>query len=379
MEERFNMICTQDIDFLRQAMTLAQCGEGCVNPNPLVGAVIVRSGEVIGQGYHARYGDLHAERNAFRYTDSQHIDCSGATMYVTLEPCCHHGHQPPCTEAIIEHRIARVVVGLLDPNPLVAGHGIEILRQKGIEVEVLDPASPLADELRLQNRVFLHYITTQRPWVVMKYAMTLDGKICTSTGDSQWITGAVARQRVHRLRKSLSAILCGIGTVLADDPMLNTRIEGEPEARNPIRFVLDHHLRLPLDSQLVRTAREIPVIAVHDKDASPSRIDALHKAGVQTWCCSSLDDLLQRMGAEHIDSVLVEGGGTVNDSFLQARLVNEVYAFVAPKLVGGKEAKTPVEGQGIENLRDAVQFSHLEVEHFGQDVLLHGVVSTQES
>lgn len=379
MEERFNMICTQDIDFLRQAMTLAQCGEGCVNPNPLVGAVIVRDGQVIAQGYHARYGDLHAERNAFRYTDSQHIDCSGATMYVTLEPCCHHGHQPPCTEAIIEHRIARVVVGLLDPNPLVAGHGIEILRQKGIEVEVLDPQSPLAHELRRQNRVFLHYITTQRPWVVMKYAMTLDGKICTRTGDSQWITGAAARQRVHRLRKSLSAILCGIGTVLADDPMLNTRLPEDPAARNPIRIVLDHHLRLPLDSQLVRTAREIPVIAVHGADAPVQNREALQKAGVQTWCCPTLDELMQRLGAEHIDSVLVEGGGTVNESFLQARLVNEVYAFVAPKLVGGKDAKTPVEGQGIENLRDAVQFSHLEVEHFGQDVLLHGVVSTQES
>lgn len=379
MEERFNMICTQDIDFLRQAMTLAQRGEGRVNPNPLVGALIVRNGGVVAQGYHARYGDLHAERNAFRDADSRGVDCSGTTMYVTLEPCCHHGHQPPCTEAIIEHRIARVVVGLLDPNPLVAGHGIEILRQKGIEVEVIDPQSTLAQELRWQNRVFLHYITTKRPWVVLKYAMTLDGKICTSTGDSQWITGPKSRHRVHQLRRSLSAILCGIGTILADDPMLNTRLEEDPQARNPIRVVLDHHLRLPLDCQLVRTAREIPVIAVHGADASPSRIDALHKAGVQTWCCSSLDDLLQRMGAEHIDSVLVEGGGTVNDSFLQARLVNEVYAFVAPKLVGGKEAKTPVEGQGIVNLRDAVQFSHLEVEHFGQDVLLHGVVSTQES
>ncbi len=373
MEERFNMICTQDIDFLRQAMTLAQCGEGCVNPNPLVGAVVVRDGQVIAQGYHARYGDLHAERNAFRDADSRGVDCSGTTMYVTLEPCCHHGHQPPCTEAIIEHRIARVVVGLLDPNPLVAGHGIEILRQKGIEVEVLDPASPLADELRLQNRVFLHYITTQRPWVVMKYAMTLDGKICTRTGDSQWITCAAARQRVHRLRKSLSAILCGIGTVLADDPMLNTRIEGEPEARNPIRLVLDHHLRLPLDSQLVRTAREIPVIAVHGADAPVQNQEALQKAGVQTWCCPTLDELMQRMGAEHIDSVLVEGGGTVNESFLQARLVNEVYAFVAPKLVGGSEAKTPIEGQGIEKLHDALQLGKIEVEKIGDDILLHSL------
>ena len=372
------MIDTKDIDFLRQAMALAQRGEGCVNPNPLVGALIVRNGGVVAQGYHARYGDLHAERNAFRDADSRDVDCCGTTMYVTLEPCCHHGHQPPCTEAIIEHKIKRVVVGLLDPNPLVAGHGIEILRQQGIEVEVIDPESPLAQELRWQNRIFLHYITTQRPWVVMKYAMTLDGKICTSTGDSQWITGPESRHCVHLLRRRLSAILCGISTVLADDPLLNTRLPEDPAARNPIRIVLDHHLRLPLDSQLVQTARQIPVIAVHGADAPVENQEALQKAGVQTWCCATLEDLMQRLGAEHIDSILVEGGGTVNESFIQAKLVNEVYAFIAPKIIGGADAKTPVEGRGIEKLRDALQLSHLEVEHFGQDVLLHGVVSSQE-
>ena len=373
MEERFNMICIQDIDFLRQAMTLAQCGEGCVNPNPLVGAVIVRDGQVVAQGYHARYGDLHAERNAFRDADTRGVDCSGTTMYVTLEPCCHHGHQPPCTEAIIAHQVKRVVVGLLDPNPLVAGHGIEILRQHAIEVEVIDPQSPLAQELRWQNRVFLHYITTKRPWVVLKYAMTLDGKICTSTGDSQWITGPESRHRVHQLRRSLSAILCGIGTVLADDPMLNTRLEEDPEARNPIRLVLDHHLRLPLDCQLVQTARQIPVIAVHSADAPQERIDALQAAGVQTWACDTLDNLMQRIGAEHIDSLLVEGGGTVNDSFLQSRLIHEVYAFVAPKLVGGANAKTPIEGKGIAKLSESLKLKMIDVETFGDDIVLHSI------
>ena len=365
------MIDQKDIDFLRQAKALAQRGEGRVNPNPLVGALIVRNGGVVAQGYHARYGDLHAERNAFCDADTRGVDCCGTTMYVTLEPCCHHGHQPPCTEAIIEHRIARVVVGLLDPNPLVAGHGIELLRQQGIEVEVIDPESPLAQELRWQNRVFLHYITTKRPWVVLKYAMTLDGKICTRTGDSQWISGPESRHRVHQLRRSLSAILCGIGTVLADDPMLNVRLEEDPEARNPIRLVLDHHLRLPLDSQLVQTVRQIPVIAVHGKDAPQERIAVLQAAGVQTWQCDTLDALMQRLGEEHIDSLFVEGGGTVNDSFLQAHLINEVYAFIAPKLVGGAEAKTPIEGLGVDKLSESLKLKTVEVETLGEDMVIH--------
>ncbi len=355
-------------------MTLAQRGEGCVNPNPLVGALVVRNGDVVAQGYHARYGDLHAERNAFRDADSRGVDCTGATMYVTLEPCCHHGHQPPCTEAIIEHHIARVVVGLTDPNPLVAGKGLDLLHQAGIEVDVLDATSDLAAEMRWQNRVFLHYITTGKPWVVMKYAMTMDGKICTRTGDSRWISGPESRQYVHRLRRSLSGILCGIGTVLADDPMLNVRLEDDPDARQPIRLVLDRRLRLPLDSMLVRTARQIPVIAVHSANAPQANIDALHDADVQTWQCDTIADLLQRAGQERIDSILVEGGGTVNDSFLREGLVNEVYAFVAPKLVGGIHAKTPIEGLGLAKLNEATVLNNIEVTRVGNDILLHAAV-----
>lgn len=364
------MINTQDIDFIRQAMALAQCGEGAVNPNPLVGAVIVRHGCVIARGYHARYGDLHAERNAFRDADSHGIDCSGATMYVTLEPCCHYGKQPPCTEAIIEHHISRVVVGLLDPNPLVAGKGIEILQQADIEVELIDQLSELAKELKFQNRVFLHYITTHHPWIVVKYAMTLDGKICTHTGDSQWISGKESRQYVHRLRKSLSAILCGIGTVLADDPMLNTRIEEEPEARNPIRIVLDHHLRIPLDCQLVQTAKQIPTIVVYT-EAEEQRVQELEDAGVETWCCQTLEEVVHRAGKAKIDGILVEGGGTINEAFLRAGLMDEVYAFVAPKLIGGAEAKTPIEGVGIAHLNDALSLHTIGIELLGEDVLIH--------
>ena len=365
------MITSEDLEFLTRAMTLAQRGEGAVDPNPMVGAIVVRGGEVIAQGYHARYGDLHAERNAFRAADAAGIDCTGATMYVTLEPCCHHGKQPPCTEAVIAHRIARVVVGLLDPNPLVAGHGVEQLRAAGIAVEVIDQESALARQMKRQNRVFLRYITTRRPWVVLKYAMTLDGKICTYTGDSQWISGPESRGRVHRLRRKFYAILCGIGTVLADDPMLNTRIADQPEARNPVRIVLDRQLRIPIESQLVQTARQIPTIVVYQ--TATDKLALLQSLGVITWCCQTLDELMQRCGEERIDSILVEGGGTINEAFLQAGLVDEVYAFVAPKLIGGAGAKTPIEGQGIAQLSSALRLTDVEVEPCGADILIHAL------
>ncbi len=369
------MIETEDLAFLREAMALAQQGEGAVNPNPLVGALVVRNHEVVAQGYHARYGDLHAERNAFRDADSRGVDCTGATMYVTLEPCCHHGKQPPCTEAIIAHKIGRVVVGLLDPNPLVAGKGIQQLKDAGIVVEVIDQVSELAQEMKLQNRVFLRYITEKRPWVVAKYAMTLDGKICTHTGDSQWISGPESRAKVHRLRKRYTAILCGIGTVLADDPMLNTRIADEPEARNPIRIILDRQLRLPLESQLVRTAGQIQTIVLHATPAlvQTEKIMQLKRQSVQVWCCDTLLEFMQKCGEERIDSILVEGGGTINEAFLQAGLIDEVYAFVAPKIIGGKEAKTPVEGQGVGKLSEALLFNNIKVERCGEDVLIHGM------
>lgn len=370
------MINNIDIEYMRQAMALAQCGEGAVNPNPMVGALVVRNSDVVARGYHARYGDLHAERNAFRDADSRGVDCAGATMYVTLEPCCHHGHQPPCTEAVIAHRIGRVVVGLLDPNPLVAGNGIALLREAGIEVEVINPDSTIAHDLRRQNRVFLRYITTHRPWVVAKYAMTLDGKICTHTGDSQWISGPDSRHRVHQLRKALTGIVCGIGTVLADDPMLTTRLPDEPGARNPIRIVCDRRLRIPTDSQLVRTARQTPLIVAHGPEADPLRIEQLHEAGVTTWCCTSIPDLLEQAGANRIDSLLLEGGGTLNEAFLREGLIDEVYAFIAPKLVGGQGAKTPVEGEGFARLSDALVLHDVQTERLGDDILIHGFKTT---
>ena len=366
------MITTDDIVLMRKAMALAQKGEGAVNPNPLVGALIVRDGEVIAEGYHERYGDLHAERNAFEDAARRGVDCKGATMYVTLEPCCHHGHQPPCTDAIIEHHIGRVVVGLRDPNPLVAGKGIEKLMAAGIEVEVADS---LEKELRYQNRVFLKYITTGMPWVVMKYAMTLDGKICTRRGDSKWVSGEEARLRVHYLRRELTGILCGIGTVLSDNPSLTTRIAKYPAARNPIRIVADRHARLPLVSNLVRTAKEVPTVVVYAEGADLHRLAQLNRAGVKTWCCNTPQDLLVRAGKEKIDGILLEGGGTLNESFIREGLVDEVFAFIAPKIVGGADAKTPVEGLGLAKMAQALRLEDVKVERYGEDLLVRGLVS----
>ena len=235
---------------MRLALELAKRGCGWTNPNPMVGAVLVKHGRIIGQGYHTRYGELHAEREALKAcTESP----EGATMYVTLEPCCHHGKQPPCTDAILEAGIARVVVGSEDPNPLVAGKGLERLRVQGVEVAT----GVLRDACDALNQVFFHFIQTRRPYVVMKYAMTMDGKIATRTGASQWITGEAARRRVHQDRHRYAAVLAGIGTVLADDPLLTCRLEG---GKNPIRVLCDTHLRIPLHSQIVRTAREVPTI-----------------------------------------------------------------------------------------------------------------------
>ena len=320
-----------DWEYMRLALELAERGAGWTSPNPMVGAVIVKDGHIIGQGWHHRYGDLHAERDALaNCTESP----AGATLYVTLEPCCHYGKQPPCTQAILEAGITRVVVGSDDPNPLVAGKGLAFLREHGITVETgVERAA--CDAL---NRVFFHYIQTRRPYVVMKYAMTMDGKIATHTGASRWITGEAARQRVHQDRHRYAAILCGVGTVLRDDPLLNCRMEG---GKNPLRIVCDTHLRTPLDSQIVRTAREIPTILAAC-DPLPERAAALETAGCRVWDLPQRDGhvdlaaLMERLGAEQIDSVLLEGGGTLNWAALESGIVERVQAYIAPKLFGGK-------------------------------------------
>ena len=368
LKEILNMVRQEDIEYMRRAMELAERGVGFTNPNPMVGAVIVKGGKVIGEGWHERCGEWHAERNAFKNCT---VPAEGATMYVTLEPCCHYGKTPPCTEAIIEHGIARVVVGMEDPNPLVAGKGIALLREAGIEVV----CGVEEEALREQNRVFLKYISTKLPWVAMKTAMTLDGKIATRTGDSKWITGAEARAYVHELRHRFMAIVVGIGTAVADDPLLNCRSEGRG-VRQPIRVVVDSNARLSLDSQLVKTAGEYRTIVAHTRFAPEESVKALRETGVEMLLCKEKEglvdvrNLLELLGQSGIDSILLEGGGSLNYTFLAEGLADELYAFIAPKIVGGMNAKTPVEGAGMEKMADAINLELENVLNVGHDVLL---------
>lgn len=368
LKEVLNMVRLEDIEYMRRAMELAERGVGFTNPNPMVGAVIVKGGKVIGEGWHERCGEWHAERNAFKNCA---VSAEGATMYVTLEPCCHYGKTPPCTEAIIEHGIARVVIGMEDPNPLVAGKGIALLREAGIEVV----CGVEEEALREQNRVFLKYISTKLPWVAMKTAMTLDGKIATRTGDSKWITGAEARAYVHELRHRFMAIVVGIGTAVADDPLLNCRIEGRG-VRQPIRVVVDSNARLSLGSQLVKTAGEYRTIVAHTRFALEERVKALRETGVEMLLCKEKEglvdvrNLLELLGQSGIDSILLEGGGSLNYTFLAEGLADELYAFIAPKIVGGMNAKTPVEGAGMEKMADAINLELTNVLNIGDDVLL---------
>ena len=376
------MISDEDKRFMERAMAIAQKGEGGVNPNPLVGALLVKNGEIVAEGYHHKHGGLHAERECFKEADERGIRCDEATMYVTLEPCCHHGHQPPCTEAIIEHGVKRVVVGICDPNPVVAGGGIQQLRDAGIEVEVMADEEMVA-RLKHQNRVFLKYITQGMPWVTAKWAMTLDGKIATPTGDSRWITGEESRQYVHLMRRKNMAILCGIGTVLADNPALNVRLTEETmesegikefEIRQPIRIVADRQARIPMESQLVCTATEQPLIVAYGDSADEEKLEELREAGVILWNCNTLTELMQQAAAEKVDSIMLESGGTLSEALLDEGLVDEVTAFIAPKIVGGERAKTPVEGDGIERMSEAVELTDIETRMFGKDIMMSGVV-----
>ena len=363
--------------YMRRAIDLAKRGSGRVNPNPLVGAVIVRDGQVLGEGWHECYGQLHAERNAIAHAKEAGNQLEGSTIYVTLEPCCHYGKTPPCTEAIIENKIARVVVGSDDPNPKVAGKGFQILREHGIEV------CPhfLKEECDAINDVFFHYIQTGRPFVAMKYAMTMDGKIACHTGHSQWVTGEEARAYVQILRNHYKGIMVGIGTVLADDPTLNCRLEG---GRNPVRIVCDSKLRIPLDSKLVKTAGDYPLIVACVEGADPDKRIALTKAGAEVIPLPKkgesldLDMLMDELGERKIDGILLEGGGTLNESALRAGIVGKVYAFVAPKIFGGAQAKSPVEGRGKDRADQAWQFRRVSVDSFGNDLMITYLKSDRE-
>lgn len=366
MNQEHNRQMQIDQEYMRRALELAKKGMGFTAPNPMVGAVIVKGNKVIGEGYHEQYGKLHAERNALAALTEP---AEGATMYVTLEPCCHYGKTPPCTEAIIEHRLSRVVVGSMDPNPLVAGKGVQILRENGITVDT----GILEEECDKLNEVFMHYMRTGRPYVVMKYAMTADGKIATRTGASKWITGPKARQTVQEMRHRYRGIMVGIGTVLADDPLLTTRIEG---LRSPVRIICDSRLRIPLDSQIVQTAKQYETI-IACAFAGPEKVQKLESCGAKVLVVPptgqeqvDLKELMALLGQHHIDSVLVEGGGQLNDSLRRSGLINKLEVFIAPKLFGGKEAKGPVGGDGVSLVEEAFALELDNVEIIDEDVRL---------
>ncbi len=360
-----------DEEYMKRAIELARLGEGFTSPNPLVGAVVVKHGKIIGEGYHARYGEAHAERNALNHCIET---AKGADLYVTLEPCCHYGKQPPCVEAIVQAGIRRVFVGSDDPNPLVAGKGIRYLRERGIVVET----HVLKEECDRLNPIFFHYIQTQTPYVVMKYAMTMDGKIAAYTGASKWVTGEEARNEVQRERHRYRGIMVGVGTVLADDPMLNCRMPG---GRNPVRIICDTHLRTPITAKVVATAREIPtILAVCVPDEGKTRYQPYKEAGCQILEVPQKDghvDLLacmEKLGAMQIDSILLEGGGTLNWAALESGIVREVHAYVAPKLFGGALAKTPVEGEGVSDPSEAVRLNIRKIKQLGEDLLIESEV-----
>ncbi len=360
--------------YMQRAIELAKRGAGKVNPNPLVGAVIVKNDVIITEGYHRVYGDLHAERNAFANLKNRE-DAKGAEMYVTLEPCCHHGKQPPCTEAIIEYGISKVFVGSDDPNERVAGKGIQKLRDAGIEVVT----GFMKEECDALNSVFFHYITTGTPFVLMKYAMTLDGKIATKTGHSRWISSETSRERVQKTRNALSAIMVGIGTVMNDDPRLTCRMEG---GRNPIRIICDSKLRIPLTATVVTTAKETQtIVATIEPHPEYMRFwneqkKALEEEGVEVLVVAEkegrldLQDLMKKLGEKQIDGILLEGGSTLNYAALQQGIVNRIETYLAPKLFGGSGFFTPVGGEGVELATDAYECKLVSTEIIDGDILL---------
>lgn len=351
---------------MQRALVLAERGRGYVEPNPLVGAVLVKNGELVGEGWHERYGGRHAEVNAIRAAGERARD---ATMYITLEPCCHYGKTPPCTNAIVAAGIRGVVAAMVDPFSHVAGRGAELLRKAGIEVEIgLGEA-----QARRLNAPYLKLIATGLPYVHAKWAMSLDGKIATRTGDSKWISNEASRRRGHELRGRMDAIIIGIGTALADDPLLTAR---PPGPRTPSRIVLDSRARLPLTSQLVKTAREVPTwIFTVGSDASEADLKA---AGCEVGSLPAGPDgrpsipvLLHQLGRSRFTNILVEGGAEVLGSFRDADAIDEVHIFIAPRLIGGAGGKSPLAGRGAQGLAEALHLTDWTVELLDGDLYVH--------
>ncbi len=373
------MISGIDISFMQRALNLAELGRGRTSPNPMVGAVIVQSDEVIGEGYHKRAGADHAEVAAIK---SARKDITGATVYVTLEPCCHQGRTGPCTEALIKAGVSRVVMAALDPSAKVNGGGAAALREAGIEVALLDGA--VAARARAQNEGFRKHAITGLPFVTFKSAMSLDGKIATKSGDSRWISGEESRALVHAMRAEVDAVAVGGGTALIDDPMLTCRLGGDyPQ---PLRVVFDSGAGLPLKSNLVKTAGKARTMVIASEAAPPAKVEALRQAGVEVMIAASahgridIGDALTRVGSMDppVLSLLLEGGSTLAASFVETGAIDKVMMFVAPKLIGGESAKTPVEGGGFNLAGEAMPLFRLSHQRIGEDVLIIAYTAEEE-
>ena len=362
-----------DKTYMQLALDLAVKAKGRTSPNPMVGAVIVKEGEIVGKGYHRKAGTPHAEIHALNEAGSL---AQNATMYVTLEPCSHHGRTPPCSEAIVKAGLKRVVVAMVDPNPLVAGRGINQLRAAGIEVE----AGLLENEAKKLNEIFIKYITTKTPFVLLKTAMTIDGKIATHTGDSKWITGPKAREQVHRLRDNYDGIMVGIGTVLADNPSLTTRLEDFKDnsgirGKSPNRIIVDSSARTPLDSKVLNMQADTYTVIAISQLAPKDRVKDLKEKGAKILACDSnatgqvdLKDLMVKLGQLEITSVILEGGSQIAASALEQQLVDKVMWFIAPKVVGGQQAPSPIGGMGIDQMSQALELKNIKIKSFGDDI-----------
>jgi diaminohydroxyphosphoribosylaminopyrimidine deaminase/5-amino-6-(5-phosphoribosylamino)uracil reductase len=361
-----------DEQHIAQAIELARRGAGDARPNPVVGALVARGADVIGEGWHAQFGGPHAEVNAIAACGE--ADLAGATLYVTLEPCCHEGKTPPCTDAILAAGIRRVVVASDDPSDKAAGRGLGILRDEGVEVVSVD--GDLAHSARLLNQAFRKHARTGRPWVLFKSAMTLDGKVATGSGDSQWISGEQSRERAHEWRATVDAVVVGIGTALADDPLLTARPAGPTIDRQPRRVVFDSLARLSPESQLVAGAEEVPLTVIVSRAAARADIAALEAAGVEIIVATGENEparvisALDQLGERDITSVLLEGGPHLAGAFLDAGEIDELRLFLAPMLLGGSAARDPLEGGGVDRIADAVRALTLDVERVAEDLLI---------
>lgn len=359
-----------DERYMWMALDLARRSCGKTNPNPMVGAVIVKGGEVVGTGFHKKAGDQHAEVVALLEAGDR---ARHATLFTNLEPCSHQGRTPPCTEAILQAGIRRVVLATVDPNPLISGRGIRKLKEAGIKVKV----GVLEEKARRLNEIFFKYITTKTPFVMVKAAMSLDGKIATTTGESRWISGEKSRKFAHQLRAASDGIMVGINTILRDDPLLTVRLDGK-KAANPVRIIVDSRGRMPLSSKVVKTARETKTILATTTLVSSEKLKTYQEAGVEVLILPlqgeqvNLQELMLALGKKEISALLVEGGGTLNYSLLNENLIDKVYFFIAPFLLGGENAPTPVGGAGVCELKESWKVQDLELKQLDNDLLIIG-------